>query len=654
MSGNLLNIGKTGLFAAQVGLSTTGHNIANANVAGYSRQTIIQSSGIAQNYGYGFVGSGTEVEQIKRYSDSFLNGQVRSAQTQVSSLDAFYSQISQVDNLLSDSTSGLSPALQDFFKGVQDMASNPSSAASRQAVLSNGESLVARFQGINDRLSEIRQGVNSEITAKVGVINSYAQQIGQLNDKISQLTTGSGAEPNDLMDARDQLIADLNKEVKTTVTRGNNNSLTVAIGSGQPLVVGNKAFELAATTSPTDLSRVQVGLVTAGKVTVLPDSTFTGGELGGLMDFRSGTLDRTQNSLGRVAISLAQTFNEQHRLGIDAAGNPGGDFFTVGAPVVGRNINNAVGSTTDVKAAIVDPAALTQSDYSVSYDGSNYTVTRLSDKKPFQITPFPQTGPQTIDGVAFTVTGSASAGDSFLVRPTINGASDFSMKVNERNSIAAAAPISTSLPLSNKGTVTISEGNVDASYLTPGNALTAPVNLTVGGTPAGLSGFPAGQAVTVTTNGVPTTYPAGTPSIPFTAGANYNFGGVNLKFAGTPVAGDTFTVAPNSNGTADNRNARLLGNLQTKPILDGGKATYQSAYAELVSFVGNKTREVQVNSQAGDTLLKQVTAAQQDVSGVNLDEEATNLLKYQQAYQAAGKVMQMASTLFDTILSIGR
>jgi flagellar hook-associated protein 1 FlgK len=654
MAGNLLNIGKTGLFAAQVGLSTTGHNIANANVAGYSRQTIVQSSGIAQAYGYGFVGSGTEVDQIKRYSDSFLNGQVRSAQTQVSSLDAFYAQISQVDNLLSDTTSGLSPALQDFFKGVQDMASNPSSAASRQAVLSNGESLVARFQGINDRLTEIRQGVNSQITAKVGVINSYAEQIGQLNDKIAQLTTGSGAEPNDLMDARDQLIADLNKEVKTTVTRGNNNSLTVAIGSGQPLVVGNKAFQLAATTSPTDLSRVQVGLVTGSNVTVLADSALSGGELGGLMEFRSGTLDRTQNSLGRVAITLAQTFNEQHRLGIDAAGNPGGNFFTVGAPVVGRNINNAVGSTTDVKAAIVDPAALTQSDYSVSYDGSNYTVTRLSDKKPFPVTPFPQTGPQVIDGVAFTVTGSASAGDSFLVRPTINGASDFSMVINERNAIAAAAPISTSVPLSNKGTATISEGNIDATYLTPGNALTAPVNLTVGGTPAALSGFPAGQAVTVTTNGVPTIYPAGTPSIPFTVGANYNFGGVNLKFAGTPVAGDTFTVSPNSNGTADNRNARLLGNLQTKPILDGGKATYQSAYAELVSFVGNKTREVQVNSQAGDTLLKQVTAAQQDVSGVNLDEEATNLLKYQQVYQAAGKVMQMASTLFDTVLSISR
>ncbi|CUI05017.1 flagellar hook-associated protein FlgK [Massilia antarctica] len=654
MSGNLLNIGKSGLFAAQVGLSTAGHNIANANVAGYSRQTVIQASGTAQAFGYGFVGSGTEVEQIKRFSDPFLNGQVRSAQTQVSSLDAFYSQISQVDNLLSDATSGLSPALQDFFKGVQDMASNPSSAASRQAVLSNGESLVARFQGIDDRLTEIREGVNSEITAKVGVINSYAQQIGELNDKIAQLSTGTGNEPNDLMDARDQLIADLNKEVKTTVTRGNNNSMTVAIGTGQPLVVGNKAFELVATTSPTDLSRVQVGFVTGSKTTVLDDKVFTGGALGGLMEFRSGTLDRTQNSLGRVAIGLAQTFNAQHRLGLDAAGNPGGDFFKVGVPVVGRNINNAVGSTTDVQAAIVDPTALTQSDYKVSYDGNNYTVTRLSDNKPFPVSPFPQTTPQTIDGVAFTVTGSAAAGDSFLVRPTINGASDFAMMVNERSSIAAAAPISTSMPLSNKGTVTISEGNVDAAYLTPGNALTAPVNLTVGGAPASLSGFPPAQAVTVTTNGVATTYPAGTASIPFTAGANYNFGGVNLKFAGTPVAGDTFTVAPNSNGTADNRNARLLGNLQTKPILDGGKATYQSAYAELVSFVGNKTREVQVNGQAGDTLLKQVTAAQQDVSGVNLDEEATNLIKYQQAYQAAGKVMQMASTLFDTVLSIGR
>ena len=212
--------------------------------------------------------------------------------------------------------------------------------------------------------------------------------------------------------------------------------------------------------------------------------------------------------------------------------------------------------------------------------------------------------------------------------------------------------MTTDTPISNKGTGKLGEGSVDAAYRLPGNALTGPVTLTYSA--GGLSGFPAGQAVTVTNNGAATVYPAGTTPIPYTAGANYNFGGVNLSFTGAPADTDTFKLGPNINGVGDNRNARALGKLQTTNILDGGTATYQSAYAELVSFVGNKTREVQVNSEVGASLLKQATTAQQSVSGVNLDEEATNLLKYQQAYQAAGKVMQMASTLFDTLLSLGR
>ena len=651
MSGNILNIGKSGLFAAQAGMSTTGHNIANANVAGYSRQTVLQGAGAGQNIGVGFIGSGTELKDIQRYSDNFLNGQVRTATAAKSALDGYSTQISQIDNLLADTTSGLSPAMQDFFKGVQDLSSNPQSVASRQAMLSSAESLASRFQGMNGRLQEVREGVNTQINTNVTQVNSFATQIAKLNEQIGA-ASGSGKTPNDLLDARDQLVLDLNKQIKATVTQGDNNSITVSIGSGQPLVVGKRSFELAVMTSPTDPGRNTVGYVTGSKVTPLADASLSGGELGGLLEFRSGALDRAQNSLGRIAVTLARTFNDQHKLGVDDAGNPGAAFFKEAPVSVLASRNNNPSSTAAVGATISDPSKLTQSDYKVGFDGNNYSVTRLSDNKNTIISPFPQSTPQTIDGVDFAVSGSAAAGDNFMVRPTINGAAQFSVALTDRAQIAAGAPIATTTLTTNKGSAKLGEGSVDAAYLKSGNALTGPVTLTYNA--GSLSGFPPGQAVTVTNGGASTVYPAGTAVVPYSAGANYNFGGVNLSFTGTPANTDSFKVAPNVNGVGDNRNARALGNLQTKNILDGGTATYQSAYAEMVSFVGNKTREAQVNGAASAALLKQATSAQQSVSGVNLDEEATNLLKYQQAYQAAGKVMQMANTLFDTLLSLGR
>jgi flagellar hook-associated protein 1 FlgK len=651
MAGDLLNIGKTGLYAAQLGLSTTGHNIANANVAGYSRQVVMQAAMLAQNTGSGFVGSGTQVTEIKRFSDEFLNTQVRSAQASASSLAAYNGQVSQIDNLLADTTSGLSPTLQDFFNSVQSVTGSGGSVPSRQALLSSADALAARFQTLNGRLQEIRDGVNARITTSTTLINSYAHQIADLNEKIGGLGNATGAQPNDLLDARDQLIAELNKQVKTTVMAGANNSVTVSIGSGQPLVVGKKAFELAVTTSPTDLSQIEVGYVNGDKVTPLSSNSLSGGELGGLLDFRANALDRAQNSLGRIAIGLAATINAQHRLGLDSDDQPGADFFRQAEPQVTRNVNNDPTSTTTVAATIVDASALTTSDYKVSYNGSAYTVTRLSDNQPFAIaTPGV---PQVIDGIEFTVAGAAQAGDNFLVRPSVNGAVDFKLLVADSSKIAAAAPIVTEAPLANTGTGKIGPGSVDQNYLTPGNALTGPVTLTYAAVGTSLSGFPATQAVTVTANGVATTYAAGTATIPYTDGATYSFGGVNLVLSGQPNDLDKFSVAPNSNASADTRNAGLLGDLQTTKVM-GGNATYQSAYAELVSFVGNKTREVQVNGAASEALLAQATASQQGVSGVNLDEEAANLLKYQQAYQAAGKVMQIASTLFDTLLTLGR
>jgi flagellar hook-associated protein 1 FlgK len=652
MGGDLLNIGRSGLFAAQVGLATTGHNIANANVAGYSRQVVTQESAKAQDLGYGFIGAGTMVSTVKRYSDSFLNAQVRTAQSSSSSLDTYIAQINQVDNLLSDTTAGLSPALQDFFKGVQDVASNPSSVASRQALLSTADSLAARFQGLDGRLTEIREGVNAEITSSVTLINSYASQIAMMNEQISDLASSTDKVPNDLLDKRDQMIAELNQHVKATAVPGSNNTITVQIGTGQPLVVGEKAFELVAINSPTDLTRVQVGYANGRGVTVLADDALAGGKLGGLLSFRSEALDRAQNSLGRIAIGLAITFNGQHRLGIDSAGVAGGDFFRVAPAFVGASTRNALASTTEVGAVVVDPAALSQSDYMVQFDGINFNVTRLSDNQKTVVAPYPQVGPQVIDGVAFSINGVSTTGDSFLVRPTIAGAGLFQVQVSDRSKIAAAAPVVTGATTSNTGKGLISEGAINADYLAA--PLAAPVTLTFDADANELAGFPMEHDITVTVNGVPTVYPAGTPSVPYTDGATITFGGISFSMTGQPAMGDTFSIGPNISGVGDNRNMRLLGELQTRPIFDGGTATYQSAYAEMINFIGNKTREVQVNGQASEALLAQAREAQQDVSGVNLDEEATNLLRYQQAYQAAGKVMQIASQLFDVLVGLGR
>jgi flagellar hook-associated protein 1 FlgK len=651
MSGNLLSIGKSGLFAAQTALTTTGHNITNANVEGYSRQGVVQATSTTMETGAGFVGTGTKVAEIKRYSDEFLNQQVRSATASTSSLNAYYAQVSQIDNLLADTTSGLSPAIQNFFSSVQDVTGNGASIPSRQALLSSSETLAGSFQQIDARLEEIGDGVNSQIETNVNLINTYAKQIAEINAKIGSYGSIEQRQPNDLLDQRDQLVMELNKHVKASVTAGGNNALNISIGNGQPLVVGQQAFQLATMKTPTDLTRLTVGYATGDKVTQLPENALAGGELGGLLEFRNSTLDRVQNSIGRLAIGMAFTVNAQHKLGIDGSGQQGKDFFVQAPAYVAAAVDNASTSTGKVAAVVTDPTQLTDSDYKVESDGSNFFVTRLSDNNRTKIDPYNAAGTtRTIDGVEFTFSGAAAAGDNYLVRPTANGAADFQLALSDVGQIAAGSPVATSAPIANKGTGLISAGSVSANYFTAPPSL--PIALSYNSTGSQLTGFPAGATVTMTLNGTTTTHTGG--SAPFQAGASYSFSGVNVTMSGVPQNGDSFSINANVAGTADTRNIQALGALQTKNIFNGGSATYQSAFAQTVSTVGNKTREVQVNASAGEALLKQVQGAASDVSGVNLDEEATNLLKYQQAYQAAGKVMQIANTIFDTLLSIAR
>ncbi|MBC3886108.1 flagellar hook-associated protein FlgK [Undibacterium griseum] len=752
MGTNILNIGQSALAAAQTGISTVGHNIANASTPGYNRQVVLQTANAPQILGGSYVGQGVSVSQIQRQYDTFIGQQVNAAQTSKNQADSYLSQIQQINNLVADSTAGVTPALQDFFKSVQNLSSSPNGtagAAARQAILSSAQALGGRFNSLQTRLDQIRTGINGQIESAVSAINTYATQLSDLNETIARSQSTTGSPPNDLLDQRDQLVTELSKYTKVTVVP-QDSKYNVFIGNGQPIVIGGVVNQLQTSKSTTDPSRTEVSYTTNGTAIQVAENGLPGGILGGLFDFRSNTLDPAQNAIGRVALGIASNFNDQHALGLDLNGQVGGKFFTIPQPVATPSTSNT--SNALPTASITNVSALTTSDYRLQVTSpGNYRVIRVSDGQVTTAT----SQPITVDGVSMQFpqppATQPAAGDEYMIRPTSAAAAGFGVYINDPSKVAASAPMTSSAPTTNTGNGKISAGTLDSPVAAAstsagatigpvstdntysGAPLTAPATLTFAAPANTLSGFPANATVTVkaggvTTNYAPpatvpytsgatisfsgmsfviangtaapangdtftlspsipvatskltfnapantltgfptnanvtvtnpntassTTYPAGT-AVPYVSGATYSFSGTSFNISGTPTNGDVFNISPNVAGTGDNRNSLLLAGIQTQNNLIGGTTTIQGAYAQFVSQVGNKTHELQITSASETTTLKNATDIQQSVSGVNLDEEAANLLKYQQAYQAAGKLMQVASQLFETLLAIGR
>jgi flagellar hook-associated protein 1 FlgK len=435
-----------------------------------------------------------------------------------------------------------------------------------------------------------------------------------------------------LLDQRDLLLSQLNKLVGATTITQNDGTINVFIGNGQNLVVGQQFMKLAVLPSITDPSRMDVGYVLGATITPLGQSSLQGGSVGALLAFRANDLDAAQNALGRVAMGLALAFNEQHQLGQDLSGVPGADFFAAPTPGVAAASGNSGGAV--IAAAVSNAGALTTSDYRLTYTGAGYTVTRLSDNTTTAYASLPQ----TLDGITLSIqSGSANNGDSYLIQPTRNAARDIALSMGSPAQIAAAAPIRTAASGANTGSAMISAGSVNAPPPLSVN-LQQPVTLT----------FTGAGAFNV--SGTGTGNPTGLVYAPGTA-ISYN--GWTIALQGTPAAGDVFTIVSNTGGAADGRNALLLAGLQTRNMLAGGTTGYQGAYSQMVSEIGNTTRQIEVISQAQEKVVEQAMQSQQSLSGVNLDEEAANLLRYQQAYQAAGKMIQIASTLFQTVLDLG-
>jgi flagellar hook-associated protein 1 FlgK len=677
MGSNLINIGASGINAAMAGLTTAGQNISNAATPGYTRQKVLQEASTPVLTSGGFLGQGTRVGNVERVYSQFLSNQLANAQSRQAELSAYSTQANQLDNLLGDSSAGLTPALQNFFTGVQGLAANPGSNAastpSRQALLSDAQTLAARFNSLNQSLSDTRVNVNDQITTVVANISAYSGQIAAMNQQIISLEgNGVGQLANDLRDQRELVLSKLGQLVGVTTSPNADGSLNVFVGNGVSLVSGTQAFQMSTSQSPSDAGSLSFSIAGArGQSYSIPENQMTGGTVGGLLSFRKQALDPAQAQLGLVAVGLALTFNAQHALGQDLNGNVGQAFFSAPTIKVKGSTNNSPNTPAGVISASFDAgnvASLTTSDYQVNFDGSNYQITRLSDNRVLGALNASNTS-LSADGLTFNydASKSAQAGDSFLIQPTRQAAGDMSVAISDASLIAAAAPMRTSADIGNTGSASISAGSVNStanlSSLLP--TLPTQVGMAYDGANFKFSNLPATAAIQVTHNdGTVTQYAAGTTSVAFAPGETIALatsfaattpapaGDFSFSISGQLAAGDKYYLSLNGGATSDNRNALALGKLQTTNILQNSKSTYQAVYSQMVGLVGSRAQDASVNLTAQDATVSQVQATQQSVSGVNLDEEAANLIRYQQAYQAAGKLIQVSQTLFNQILNM--
>lgn len=639
----VLNSAISGLLVSQRSLATISHNISNVHTEGYSRQRVELSSRDAQYIGVGYIGNGSQVSSIERISDQFINSQLRSSTTSASEANAFLSLASRIDNMLGNEETGLNSSLQNFFAAIQDVNDLPSSASTRQVLISEAESLAARFQFMDQRFDELSNEIEIQLGEDVSRINTIAGAIADINSRIVEATgVSGGAPPNDLLDQRDLLVLDLAEIVTVSTLEQDDGSMNIFIGKGQPLVISKSPSTLGITESYE--GHYEITVQDEFTTSVITNS-ISGGSLGGQINFQSTMLEPTRNALGRIAIGLADNFNSQHRLGSNLDGEVDIDFFSIGAPQVAA-LN---GAPINISAAIVDPLALSDSDYQLTYNGSNnYTLLNLNDLSTTVLNTggtYPYTS-ATIDGFTMTISTPPNVGDQYIVRPTINGSSDISVLVSDPRKIAIAGALKGSAATDSSGTPSnIGSGqisDVDISSTT-GVPLATDITLTFD---AALNQFNLSIGGTLAYD--PTTENLGKQ---FTiAGA----GNATFSISGFPEEGDSFIIENNTGADGDNRNGLLLNELQSNKLLLNGSASFQDAYGQIIADVGSTTRQTEISSEALTQLQEQTLEARESVSGVNLDEEAANMLKFQQSYSAAAQMISVADSLFNTLINTFR
>ncbi len=630
--GDILNTSISGLLAFQQALSVTSNNVSNAATPGYSVQNINLREALGQGTASGYIGAGVSVQSITRSYDETLAAQVRTSNSNYQAFNTVATQASQIDNMLSDTKTGLTATLQNFINALQSVSTSPASTAQRQVLLSNAQSLTQELQNYQTQINGYSRNLEQQIGTTVNQINSIAKNLASLNAQIAAAEGGTGQTPNQLMDQRDQLIDQLSQYVNVNAVTGSDGQMNIYMGTGQALVVGSSAQQLVATPDGNDGSKLNIGISNGGSATVDITSEITGGSLGGLLVTRSQVLDPTQNALGQIAVGLASVMNQQQANGIDLNGAQGQPMFSVGGVQTLPNMGNTGTSSIDVTRS--DLSSLTTDDYKLTYSGTDW---QLQDTTTGQAVTMTGSGtaadPFVAAGVSIVVSGTPDAGDNYVIRPTAGAVSGLSVLLTNPAQIAAASLGVSTPAASNVGGATISTPTVtDSTAWTPDT-------FTISFTDA------TDYQVTDGTGNV-------VASGAYTSGSPISFNGENVTITGTPSSGDSFTVGPsNAANTGDNTNMLAMIAAMSSKVLAGGTTSLNDAANNMVSATGVLTQQAQANAAAQQSVNQSATDARNNLSGVNLDEEAAKMLQFQQAYQACAQMIQASNTIFQTLIS---
>lgn len=669
---DLLSIGLSGLAANKTSLAVTGHNITNVNTPGYTRQDTIQATRIPQFSGAGYIGSGTTLVDVRRIYNEFLTTQVRSSTALNSDVSAYLSQINQLDSLLAGDTTGVTPGLQKLFAALQTAAEDPANIPARQLVLSEAEGLAKRFNTIYDRLYEQNAFINKQLSAVTDQVNQLATSIAGYNNAIA-VAGANGQQPNDLLDAREEAVRKLSEFIGVTVVAQDDNSFNLFIGSGQPLVVGATASRLEVVPGTVDPLRAEVQFVSGNSRQGIT-SLITGGEMGGLIRYREDVLDESLNAVGRLALSIADQVNTQLGQGLDLKGNFGEPLFrAINDPLlVGQRSLARVGNSdpsANLNVFIEDTTALTTSDYEVEFTGAGgeYTVRRVSDGTTFT-GDLDNVPVDVFDGFSLQLpagftNANFAAGDRFRIMPTRTAGEDIRADLKNAEELAFASPLKAETSPGNIGTGVITQPSLITQIDIYDPVAQAALENSLRNTPPLRIVFTSGTDYDVvdTTGTVlssNTIVPGQNNTQQITAGTPPNDFTFEFTISGRPTTGDNFTIAFNTNGVSDNRNALKLTDLQNKatigvdpnfPTTTG--ASFTDAYGDLVERVGTLTSQARVDGEATGAILKQATDNRDSISAVNLDEEAAKLIQFEQYYQASAQIIQVARSLFDTLIN---
>ena len=631
-----LNIGSRALAANLTALQVIGHNIANVNTSGYSRQSVSMVSSGYQTLGGNYFGQGAELGTVERAHSTFLTREAQLAAATAAGDKERLQRLQQLETLFPTGDTGLGAAVNDMLNAWGDVASSPSNLSARVVALSRGDELASRLSNTAAQVDALAYNGRQQAQATVDKVNRLAQDIARINQQVIE-NQGSVGEPNDLLDQRDDLLDQLSQYVQTTTIASDDGSLSVFVAGSQPLVLGTSANGLALQRDPVDATQSRIVFQQGGISQALPE-TAIGGSLGGLMTFLTQDLPSVQNDLGRMALALNTTVNSQHHLGVDLNGNAGGDFFVPAANEPGMPGTTNTGNA-QIHSEVADPTALKASDYRITYTASGVDITRLSDGTSTSFTGLPA----QVDGLSFQLdSGAGAAGDTFLVRPFANAARNMRMALAAPNQLAAASPVAVTPGSGNSAGVAVEQLYASSSSANLGS----PVTLT----------FLANGSFTVSGTldpGTPAPDNAGPPpSYNYSPGQTIGFNGWSMTLRGTPASGDTFTVAAAPAGsTAQNSgNAKALLGLRDQATFDG--VSLSDGYGSLLSNLGTAVQGAKFASTFSGQIATTTENARAEVSGVNLDEEAARLLQFQQSYQAAAKFLQVAQSAFDTMIGI--